>query len=151
MVNNNDYVFVLCGNDFEEAAASIFVSELREAGLRVKIVGLTAQRISSAHGLTLIPDLTLDQALPLASKTACLIIPYTSGGINRLKNDPRLREFCHQAYTNQTKLVVGQLNDIDIADLALFPANTTDIMMYPDHENLVTFARELVGLLLNLN
>ena len=86
-----------------------------------------------------------------ATKTACLIIPYTSRGIKRLKNDPRLHEFCRRAYANRARFVIGQLNEADIADLDLFPITTSDIMMYPDRENLVFFAREIARLLLRQN
>ena len=63
----NDYVLVLWAERFDEAAATIFVTVLREAGLRVKVVGLTPPPVSGAHGLALVPDLSLDQALPLAA------------------------------------------------------------------------------------
>lgn len=33
-------IFVLWAANFDEAAASVFVSELRNAGLRVQVVGL---------------------------------------------------------------------------------------------------------------
>ncbi len=147
MPKTRDHVFVLWGDKFEEAAAAIFVTELREAGLRVKVVGLTARRISGAHGLALAPDLTLDQALSLAAGAICLIIPYTSRGIKRLKNDPRLRKFFSRAGSNKAKFVIGQLNGIDIAEVGLFPTATNNLLIYPDHEDLVGFARQLAGLL----
>jgi hypothetical protein len=146
MPKSRDYVFVLWGDKFEEATATIFVTELRKAGLRVKVVGLTAQRTSGVHGLALVPDLTLDQALPLAAEAICLIIPYTSRGIKRLKNDPRLRKFFSRARTNRAKIVIGQLNGIDIAEVGLFPS-TNNLLIYPDSEGLVGFARELAGML----
>ena len=61
------YVFVLWGKGFYEASATIFVTELRRAGLRVKVVGLTQRRTSGAFGLALVPDVTLDQILLAAS------------------------------------------------------------------------------------
>ena len=107
MLKANDYVFVLWGDKFEEAAATIFVTAFREAGIRVKVIGLTAQRISGAHGLALVPDLTLDQALRLASNAVCVILPYTSRGIKRLRNDPRIMEFFSLANSNNARLRFG--------------------------------------------
>jgi hypothetical protein len=147
MPKSYEYVFVLWGDEFDEVPATVFVSELREVGLRVKIVGLSSQRMSGAHGLALVPDLTLDQALALAPNTICIIIPFASQGIRRLKNDPRLREFCDQAQANQAKFILGRLNETDIADLNLFPPCSTDVMVYPESENLVVFARDVAGLL----
>ncbi len=145
-----DYIFVLWGNDFEEAAASIFVSELREAGLRVKVVGLTAQRINGCHGLGLIPDMTLEQALPLASQTRCLIIPNTATSLKRLENDPRLRNFCDQAQANEAMFVIGDLHQIESMDLGFFSGTFPELVTYPDGEELVTFAREMAERLVEI-
>jgi hypothetical protein len=141
----SDYVFVLWGDQFEEVAATIFVTELREAGLRVKVVGLTPRRISGAYGLALVPDLTLDQALSLAAKAVCLVIPYRSRGLKRLKNDPRLRDFFSRVQANKARFVIGQLNGDDLANLDLFPISADNVVVYPDKEELVEFARELAG------
>ncbi len=65
MPRTQDYVFVLWGDRFEEVAATIFVAELRQAGLRVKVVSLTRRRVNGGHGLALLPDLTLEEALPV--------------------------------------------------------------------------------------
>jgi len=150
MYNFSDYVFVLWGEQFDEVSAAIFVRELRQVGLRVKVVGLTSRRINGASGLALLPDLTLEQALPLANNTACLIIPYTSTGANRLKCDPRLRKFFDQAFTNRAKFVIGRLNDGNVTNLGLFPTSATDnITTYPENGSMVEFARELAGSLLS--
>ncbi len=145
-----DYVFVFWGDKFEEVAATIFVTQLREVGLRVKIVGLTPQQINGSYGLALVPDLTLDQALPLAANAICLVIPYRARGIKRLKNDPRLREFFYQTHSNHAKFVIGQLDEVDIAYLGQFPIATDDVIVYPDIEYLVEFARELAASLLTI-
>ncbi|MCB9078360.1 MAG: DJ-1/PfpI family protein [Anaerolineaceae bacterium] len=150
MFQPNGYIFVLWGNHFEEATATIFVTELREAGLRVKVVGLTPQRISGSHGLALVPDLTLDQALSLAIKVICLVIPHTSSGLNRFKNDPRLRHLFSQAFENQAKFVISQLNETDLPNLNMFPGSLADqIIAYPVNKpEMVGFARELANSLL---
>ena len=140
MPRYSDYVFVLWGEEFEEAVAAIFVTELREAGLRVKLVGLTPPYIRGAHGLVLVPDLTLDQALPLAARTICLVIPHTSPGLKRLKNDPRLRKFFEAASAHQTRFVIGAGNG---AELGLGAPDR--VMVYPEREDIVEFARTLAG------
>ena len=82
-------IFVLWGHRFDEATATILITELRKAGLRVKVVGLTRQLASGSYGLALVHDLTLEQALPLAHQTCCLIIPSKMPGIKRLEKNPR--------------------------------------------------------------
>ncbi len=145
----HNYVFVLWGEKFEEDTAAIFVTELRKAGLRVKVVGLSPPHINGAHGLALVPDFTLDQAMSLADRTTCLIVPYKSRGIKRLNNDPRVYRLFARALANQSRFVFGPTKNGDIAESGLLPESATDnVIIYPERENVVEFARELAGLLL---
>lgn len=150
MAKTGDYIFVLWGKGFEEVVAAIFVTRLREAGLRVKIVGLTPRRISGSHGLALVPDLTLDQALSLAAQVICLMIPYSAYGLKQLKHDPRVRDLFNQALANQARLVVAQLNETDLAGLGLLPAPAgAQLMTYlHNYIELIEFAGRLAELLL---
>lgn len=144
MARRDDYVFVLWGDRFEEAPATIFITELRQAGLRVKIVGITPRPILGTHGLGLIADLTLDQALPLAAQARCIIIPLPAPDLHRLKNDPRLQQFFDLAHQNQASFVVGPLKGVALHELELFPVSALDaILVYPEREPLLGFAREL--------
>jgi hypothetical protein len=149
MNRHDHYTFVLWGDEFEEAAAAIFVAELRQVGLRVKLVGLTSRRICGAHGLVLVPDLTLDQALPLATQVICLIIPQTAPGLQRLKNDPRLNRFFDLVCKNRVRLIMGPLAGVDIGRLEIFPPAMVDnLIVYPEREGLIAFTRWLAYLLL---
>ena len=96
MPKSNKCVLVLWANGFEEATASIFITELRRAGIRVKIVSRTSHQIRGAHGLALVADLTLSQALPLLAEVTHLVIPATRHAMQPLKNDPYLSEFFDQ-------------------------------------------------------
>ena len=49
MTISDSHIFVLWGNGFDEAMTAIFVTELRRAGLRVKVVGLTQRCRRSAR------------------------------------------------------------------------------------------------------
>ena len=134
-------IFVLWGSGFDEATATIFITELRRAGLHVKLVGLTQRRSNGAYGLALVPDLTLEEILPLADRTVCMIVPYASMGNKRLRNDPRLSEFFEQAHANQARFVIGPLDE---ADLAMFPPDIDKVIIEPGSETLIKTARELV-------
>lgn len=147
MSKNSGYIFVLWGDKFEEVTATIFVTELRKAGFLVKVVGLNPPQIRGAYGLALIPDLMLDEALVLAARANCVVIPGTVRDINRFKNDPRLREFLHRAHANKARLVIGGLNRINVADPELFPT-TDNIVFYTVEGNLIGFIRKLAGWLL---
>ena len=142
------YVFVLWSDGFDEKVAAIFVAELRDVGLLVKVVGLTTQHTSGARGLILVPDLTLDQALSLASQTLCLIIPSKSRWNRRLNDDPRVRQFIERAKANQAIFVARLQNTLFQTDLILITLAEKNVIEYPDDENIITFARELAELLL---
>jgi hypothetical protein len=147
MSKYRDYVFLLWGDGFDEAVATILVTELRKAGLRVKVVGLTPRQIGGAYGLALVPDLTLDQALPLASQAICLIIPSRLSWSKYLHNDPRICQLIEQANPGQTKLVVGTWDEPMQADLALPENIEENVIIYPETEDIVEFARKTAKLL----
>ena len=140
------YTFVLWGENFEEATAAIFVTELRKRGLLVKMVGLNLQRNQGAQGLALMPDLSLGKSLLLASRSMCVIVPSTLPNIGHLKNDPRLLEFFTKAHDNQAKFVLSEQCKTSADDLGLHCVD--NILRYPQNEVLVPFARDLAEMLL---
>lgn len=144
IIRFKDYVFVLWGDKFEELAATVFVTELREVGLRVKLVSFDRRRISGTYGLSLLPDFTLDQVLPLASKAIGVIIPCGSLGAKQLEEEPHLVDFFRQAHANNAQFVMGNFNRSKLAEMKLFPtAVSNHISIYPENEDLVKFARQL--------
>lgn len=148
MLKSKAYVFVLWSESFDEITATAFVTELREAGLLVKVVGLTPRKkISGAHGLVLVPDLTLDQALLVAFQAVCVIIPVAPGRSKRLDYDPRLSQFFEQASSNQAQFIISRWHNIEPAGLELPAAVGGEVMIYPDSETIVKFAREIGELL----
>ena len=145
MFEPKGYIFVLWGDQFEAVSATVFVTELREIGLRVKLVSFNRTRITGTHGLTLHPDLTLEQILPLANKAISIIIPCGSLGTKQLENDPRLASFFRQAHESGAQFVIGQqLNRSYLVDINLLPPEKNNITIYPDDkEDLIGFARQL--------
>lgn len=83
-------ILILLVEGFEEGEAGIAVSELREAGLPVKVVGQARQAIRGAHGLMIQPDLSLDQALSSSRDISNLFIIGDRGWPYRLGRDPRI-------------------------------------------------------------
>lgn len=149
MTRHCDYVLVLWADQFEEAPATIFVTALREAGLRVKVVGLTPPPISGSHGLALVPDLTLDQALGLVTQVVCLVIPQGIRGLQRFSDDPRLQKLLDLVAKNRARFVVGPLKEGDILkfDWFLLPA-LERLIVYPESEDLLKFTHKLIRSLL---
>lgn len=142
------YIFILWSDGFDEEVASIFVAELRQVGLLVKVIGLSRQHASGAHGLILVPDFTLDQALPLATETACLIIPCQTLPSKHLNNDPRIRKFIEQINANQALFLVGHQDVISQIDLKQSAIAKDAMLIYPDIDQIIPFARDIAKALL---
>jgi hypothetical protein len=86
----NRLVFVLWGAAFDEAVATRFVSELRDAGIGVKIVGLAGRFALGRRRVAIGIDLTLEEALALSCEVDCLILPCEARVLQEAENDPRL-------------------------------------------------------------
>lgn len=81
--------YVLWGDGFDEVLAVAFVTGLRKAGLRVKLVGLRLQPMTGAHGVTLLPEIALDEALSARARLSCLVVPCDESGWQRIQQEPR--------------------------------------------------------------
>ncbi len=107
MTEAKDHCFVLWADRFDEVAAVVFVAELRRAGLRVRLVGLSGPSFVGVHGLALMPDLTLDDALAQTARLACLVAPCDSPALARAINDPRLCDLLDQAAALEAPVFAG--------------------------------------------
>lgn len=54
-------VYILLADGFEEAEALVPADLLRRAGAEVKLVGVTGQAVTGAHGISVNSDISLDQ------------------------------------------------------------------------------------------
>ena len=148
MTASHHIILVLWGQGFDEIAASIFVGELRRLGKRVKLVGLNSQHIAGQHGLTLVPDLPLGQALRSANKIQCVIIPAPLAVLQQFSYDPRLAELLGLAMSNQATVVVGAL---PTDNPSLYPNNpllhfsSIHLIEYPSVEELMPFVQTVLS------
>ena len=135
--------FVLWGEKCDEAAAALFVTKLRAAGLRVRVVGISGKRIGGAQGLQLVADLALDQALPLVAQAACVIIPCPAVILARFLHDPRLHNFLEIIARREIPLLMAQSESaVHKLDALLELDLSADLItFYPPGEALLPFIR----------
>lgn len=138
-------VFVLWADRFDETLAALFVAELRKAGLRVKLVSLAGQPSPGAYGVTLVPDLTLEQALPLARYATSVVIPCGASGFNRLQNDPRMQAFLVQTSQAGATFVVSQAGVVDLEGFGWPGAVVPPVVVYADRAETMDAVRQVVG------
>lgn len=144
-------IFVLWGQQFDEAAATIFVTTLRQAGLRVKVVGLDGTLPVGMNGLALAADIPLSKALPFAGRTSCIIVPCQASLWPWLQQDPRLLELLVKSQQAGALLVLETSDGEPAAEwAAVFAGLTADVQpaplaikTYPPTETLNCFARQL--------
>lgn len=108
MPMTRDRCFVLWADRFDEAAAAIFVTEFRKAGLRTSLVRAAGQSDTGANGLMLVPDMSIDEARALTDRAACVVIPCNTPAIQQLRLDPRVDEFLDEALAPDVTLVIGE-------------------------------------------
>ena len=148
MIASQRCCFVLWGEQCDEAAAALFVTNLRAAGLRVWVVGISGKRLIGAHGLGLLTDLALDQALVLAAAAICLILPCGGERLERLLNDPRLVTLLQVGAAQQAQFLLAgnEGDDALCGDLRrFFPG--LQVGFYPAADDLLPFIQRLIGTL----
>jgi hypothetical protein len=84
-------ILLLLAEGFPEAEATLYISELRAAGLPLKTVGLTRRPVRSEHGVQIVPDLTVDAVIQTSPRIALLILPGGKATVGASRTDPRTR------------------------------------------------------------
>ena len=138
----NPLVLVVWYDHYDEAAAAIFLSELRAAGKRVKLVALSAPRIRGKHGVRLTPDMMLSEAIQQQSGVQMIILPCDTLGMPSLDYDPRLAEFLVTVCAQGVPLVVSGPMMAPLQTAFPVLASLT-LLAYPAIEELVRFVRTL--------
>jgi hypothetical protein len=101
---------VLVVDGFEEREAIVFLSLLRQAGLCAKSVGLTSGLVSSAHGVLLMPDLTLSDLDHWADTPSigAVVLPEGRQSLARLETDPRVHKLLRQVVAQDGQIVTSR-------------------------------------------
>ncbi len=102
-------VLVVMTNGFDETETIAMISVLRQAGLCVKSVGLASGLVGSAHGLWIMPDLTLSD-LDDWMKTKFIrlvILPENEQSLARLEIDPRIHKILRHVVAQKGQIAVS--------------------------------------------
>ena len=132
---------LLWGEGGDEAAAVIFVTELRMAGFPVKVVGIGASRFKGAAGVMLVPDLTLTEALPLASRSLYVFKPFNGQAFQRFLTDPRVQQLIWEAHANGAIFVQSDQADHGCLDAIVDAELAPRLLIYPRGQALYEFIR----------
>jgi hypothetical protein len=82
-------ILLLLAEGFPEAEATLYISELRAAGLPLKTVGLTRRPVRSEHGVEIVPDMSIDAVIQTPPQIKLLILPGGKATAGAWRADPR--------------------------------------------------------------
>lgn len=96
-------VLILIAPSFQEEVFSITI-QIRQAGVKVSLVGLTAGLIHSLHGIAIQPDYTLSEID--SAENCTLIITGDAQCTTALLSDPRVHQLIHRVH-EQNNLITS--------------------------------------------
>ncbi len=91
-------VLVPLAQGCEELEAVTIIDLLRRADIEVTTAGLDAQPVTASHGVTLIPDTTLDDALK--KEYDMVVLPGGLPGADHLEQDDRIQNLLKKMANN---------------------------------------------------
>ena len=91
-------IYVFLADGFEEAEALCPVDILRRGGVEVKTVGVTGKTVMGSHGIPVVADITVDEAVKEGLEG--VVLPGGLPGTTNLEKDSTVQDFLDYAYQN---------------------------------------------------
>lgn len=121
--NSNEYrdrppikrgvAYVLWGDGFDELMGVRLLAALRTLAIQSFLVGFRHQSMRGAHGITLVPNLALDEALVAVHDARWLIVPAQGTSHQPFIAEPRLGKLLTLLARQPTTVIVGQERLVD--------------------------------------
>lgn len=141
-------VYILVAPGFEEAAVIYCLTKLREAALPVSLVGLVVGQIAGWHGLSICPDLTLDE-VDAHKPMKLAVIPGGQQCATALLTDPRVHRLLHTLIAQEGRVGVMDTAIPVVTQFGLLPESIDGHYVMQNEEGMDGFVTELVSLMLN--
>jgi hypothetical protein len=119
-------VLLVVVNGFEEMEAIEILCRLRQIGICVKCLGLTSGLVDGAHGIWLMPDLTLadlENSIDLHA-VKMVILARSDRGISRLETEPRLHRLLRQTLAQGGHIAGNQVSGRIFKAAGIAPGQT---------------------------
>ena len=138
-------VFILLASGFEEASTVSCLEQMRQASLPVSLVALSAGLVTGWHGLSVCPDLTLDQ-VNVNEPCKMVVLPGGQMCATILLTDPRVHRLLNALIAQGG--VVGVLKTAVpvITQSGLLPSSSASQFVTQDNDDLDAFVTNLVRL-----
>jgi 4-methyl-5(b-hydroxyethyl)-thiazole monophosphate biosynthesis len=90
-------VYIFLADGFEEIEALTQIDYLRRAGIEIISVGVSGKTIKGAHGIEVVPDITIDKAV-LSDELEMVILPGGIPGVPNLASCEKVLEAIEFAF-----------------------------------------------------
>ncbi|MEZ4614681.1 MAG: hypothetical protein R2867_04085 [Caldilineaceae bacterium] len=141
-VDSNSCTLIFWGNRFDESAAVILATTLRDAGLRVKIVGVGGPCATGQNGITLQADILISDVPKFLAETRCIVMPCYSCGYKQLENDPRIYELFVKISSKDVILVIPE-ELTTLRSWSRMPICSKSVETYSSSSSLLAFALKI--------
>lgn len=137
-------VLILVAPGFEETAVIHCMTQLRQASLPVSLVGLVSGRVTGWHGLSICPDLHLDQVDPYET-LKLVVIPGGRQCATMLLTDPRVHRLLNTLIDQDGRVGVMDTAVSIVTQSGLLPASMGVHYVLQNGENIDGFVAELIS------
>jgi putative intracellular protease/amidase len=139
-------VFILIAPGFEEASTVSCLEQMRQASLPVSLVALSARLVTGWHGLSVQPDLTLDQ-VNVNEPCKMVVLPGGQMCATALLTDPRVHRLLNTVIAQDGVVGVMKTAVPVVKQSGLLPTPLDSRFMTQHDENLGAFVKNLVHLM----
>lgn len=147
--SKSSLIYILWGDGFDSATASVFASACREKALGTKLVSVRGKNHTGIYGIKLTPDWTLGKAMTESFPALAYIIPSPVGSYAKAENDPRLFEFLQTCYLPSTRLVVQNQMMLTQPSIGQLHVKPEQITVYGEWSNLPALMDGIIRRLLS--
>jgi|GEM_PF-37205 len=135
---------ILWASYFDELSAVSFLHEFRQMGAPVTLVAIDYAGERGGRGVVSVSQQNLRQTVAMAERIACLIIPASAAALTQFRQDPVLWQLLAVVHENGGRIVIGRAEGrIDPGLASLLPPSSY-MIVYPQADKLLLFARWLV-------
>ena len=104
----------------------------------MQVVGSAVHGLEGVYGVTIQPDLLLNDALPQAKRALCVILPFDEATLRRFADDDRFRKFFQTARTSGASFVTQDEAEPLLRSL-LTSAQTASSQTASSKEEIITY------------
>ncbi|MBK7920694.1 MAG: DJ-1/PfpI family protein [Chloroflexi bacterium] len=141
-------VLILLAPGFEEAEVIPCMTQLRKASLPVSLVGLTSGQVTGWHGLSICPDVALDEVGDYGA-LKLVVIPGGRQCATMLLIDPRVHRLLNTVIEQEGRVGVMRTAVPITTQSGLLPTSMDVHFVLQNRENIDGFVAELLRLMLN--